>query len=164
MRDERVAELMKQSVAGKEPREGWEQGVLAAAIRPRLHSPFRWALVAVAAPFVLFCGIGYYMWSHHESEKAALIAQRQSAERARAFAEHRAKELQQQIAAIEREQSDLEARLVLAKTEAQRAAIQRQMEANKARVRGLKDSGGFSGGAKVMIGGGDSTDPLQGIK
>ena len=161
MRDERVAELMKQSVAGKAPREHWEQRVLSVAISHR--RPPYW-LVWFLVPPIVVCGFGFFMFSAHEQEKAVLFQQRQAAERAQALAERQAKELQKQIASIESEQSQLEEQLRRAKTEAQRAEIQRQMQANKSRVRALKQGSVRSFGPAVHIGAGDTTDPLSGIK
>ena len=127
--------------------------------------PVKAIVTVVGILFLVVCGLGYYMWSSHEAEKAVLVKQRQEAEIAQRAAEQQAKELQKQIASIEAEQSQLEAQLKEAKTDAQRAEIQRKMEANKSRVKSLKESS-TSGPAKqqVHIGGGDSTDPLQGIK
>ena len=128
--------------------------------------PVKAIVTVVGILFVVVCGLGYYMWSSHEDEKKALIAQREQEARARQLAEQKTQELQKQIASIEAEQNQLESQLREAKTEAQRAAIQQKMEANKTRVKALREGGGKTNpaGPKVNIGGGDSTDPLQGIK
>ena len=158
MRDERVAELMKQSVAGKEPREGWDQRVLAVAAQQR---PRRWWLVLAFAPVPLI-GLVFYV-NHQRLEERAQqqnIIEQQT--RARLLAEQQAKELQKQLAGIEQEISDLESQHSQAKTEAERKRIEQRMRSvlGSAGRRGQA----HSSGPKVQVGGGDSADPLQGIK
>src|SRR5262245_52785769 len=102
MRDERVAELMQEAVRDKRPREHWEQGVLADAPVPRLLKPgvpWKWVLLGAAVSFVVFAGLGYYMYSHFDPSAhfEAVIAQKvREGELAKAEAERQ----QQEFAAL----------------------------------------------------------------
>ena len=127
--------------------------------------PIKAIVTVVGMLFLVVVGLGYYMYSQHEAEKAQLTAQRDQEAKARQVAEDNARQMQKQIASIEAEQNQLEAQLKEAKTEAQRAEIQRKMEANKSRVKQLKENGGTpsKAGPHINIEGGDSTDPLKGI-
>src|SRR5262249_51207854 len=127
MRDERVAEVMKEAMADKRPREGWEQGVLETAIgRLRPSWNWKWALVPVV-PFLFVVGLGYYMYSQHQAERSqqdAIIAQKaREAELAKAEAEKQARE----FAAIKKELDELQNQLNKATTDAERKRLQERM-------------------------------------
>lgn len=117
MRDERVAELMKEAMADKRPREGWEQRVLATAIAPGGSWSWKWMLVPAVA-LLLVVGLGSYLYSRHQTEKAqqAAVIERQ----------------QKELAALKKELEDLRAQLAQSTTEADRRLVQERMNAVKA--------------------------------
>src|SRR5262249_55631407 len=118
MRDERVAELMKQAMADKRPREGWEQRVLATASPSRSPPvPWKWVLLLPAASFVVVTFLGYYMYSQHQTEKAqqeAIIAQKQ---REAESAKHEAERQQLELASMMDELNKLQDQLRKATTD-----------------------------------------------
>ena len=130
MRDERVAELMKRAMADKRPREGWEQRVLTTATPPAGSRSWKWMVVPAAA-LLLVVGLGSYLYSRHQTEKAqqaAALAQQRAAESAK----HEADRQQKEIAALKKEIEDLQAQLAQSTTEADRRLIRDRMKAVKA--------------------------------
>jgi hypothetical protein len=131
MRDERVAELMKEAMADKRPREGWEQRVLATANAPR--GSWSWKRVLVpAVALLLVVGLGSYLYSRHRTERvqqAAVMAQKAHAAQ---FAEHEADQQQKELVALKKELEDLKVQLAQSTTEADRRVIRDRMKAVKA--------------------------------
>jgi len=127
--------------------------------------PIKAIVTVVGILFAIVCGLGYYMYNQHQTEKAqqdAIIAQKaKEAEIAKAEADKQAREL----AALQKELGELQNQLNKATTDAERKAIQARMNEVKARhASGTNGSKTVpAGGPKVNIGG-DTSDPLNGIK